>query len=734
MFRAKRVEAAWLRDECRLNGFEEFYDSCWQDRGDSCVMAVESETREINKEVVFCNTGGTGKCKFKEEVITCKPSLNPVQAVVNWVSEENKKLGGLVYEVYLEPGDFTVEQKAGCVFGGSSCNGFVQNKGGKEVPNFFGQERYGVQVPSFTRIRGTNRGNEWVSRFYISKESYGAFGESFVKGGGAKGGGVNGLMVLTNVLGEGSVAPGTPEKEIKLYEESMANPVKQVIIEKIHFLGVGGMEERKQSVNIPTDYYCAAPECGYIYTSTYAIVGKRIKGENVIIRKNRMELFPAFVFMGHFFNMFSSSLPQDLFKDGTITSIPVSGQADSPIEISYNLMEKAIGADSVIVGGDYIDITNNTVRNSFNDWYGNPAGISVYQDSSQVRVEGNRIEGFLTGINFEGLFALSKPEWGMGEGVINNWDRVARGNVIKDNILLKTVTCMSIQRQIGVTITGNYCEADKERMGRLMEKSFYYPESKYTFLKGLLGRVPGQKEAYDMNTALLGWGIHLRTSQGAVIWDNTFKGYPKGFLMHNMNILDGGMKDDILGYNLFETNTQESQTYITKVQSEGLTDNFYGVYWAAAGGREPQNVRMCQSNALPFKGGDREYQNRNLAGQMINADCGNFDLIIPSRAPTQTPAPAKRVISPTPTSQSCLVCPGKTTKTKGDANCDGVIDFADYGVWRREYFDEGGRSGGVKENWQSNFDCSRDGNKQVTGADFQVWLSSCVIDPKGRCN
>jgi len=52
-------------------------------------------------------------------------------------------------------------------------------------------------------------------------------------------------------------------------------------------------------------------------------------------------------------------------------------------------------------------------------------------------------------------------------------------------------------------------------------------------------------------------------------------------------------------------------------------------------------------------------------------------------------------------------------KAKGDANCDGAIDQADYSIWRKEYIDE------VKTNnrWEADFDC----NNVVDSADYSNW-------------
>jgi hypothetical protein len=90
---------------------------------------------------------------------------------------------------------------------------------------------------------------------------------------------------------------------------------------------------------------------------------------------------------------------------------------------------------------------------------------------------------------------------------------------------------------------------------------------------------------------------------------------------------------------------------------------------------------------------------------------------------------------PTIASGDCPVCPnGVALKKLGNADCSAKVDFADYAIWRREYFDEGGRGTIAKNDWQANFDCDLTKDKMVTGMDFQRWLDNCVIDPQGECN
>lgn len=61
-------------------------------------------------------------------------------------------------------------------------------------------------------------------------------------------------------------------------------------------------------------------------------------------------------------------------------------------------------------------------------------------------------------------------------------------------------------------------------------------------------------------------------------------------------------------------------------------------------------------------------------------------------------------------------------KIEGDADCNGIINIADFALWRKEftqYLKEGGVTG---EGWQSDFDL----NGVVNVADFSVWLEGLM--------
>ena len=61
-------------------------------------------------------------------------------------------------------------------------------------------------------------------------------------------------------------------------------------------------------------------------------------------------------------------------------------------------------------------------------------------------------------------------------------------------------------------------------------------------------------------------------------------------------------------------------------------------------------------------------------------------------------------------------------KAKGDANCDGVIDGADYSIWRKEYKDVSNGQPVSSTTWESDFSCDR----VVDGNDFSIWRRSYI--------
>jgi hypothetical protein len=80
---------------------------------------------------------------------------------------------------------------------------------------------------------------------------------------------------------------------------------------------------------------------------------------------------------------------------------------------------------------------------------------------------------------------------------------------------------------------------------------------------------------------------------------------------------------------------------------------------------------------------------------------------------------------------------GKPTfkgKEKGDANCDGFIDGADYSIWRYEYVDVCGGEAVSRNSWEADFtgpDGKCDGI--VDGADYSLWRAN-YIDLSGGGN
>jgi glycogen synthase len=61
-------------------------------------------------------------------------------------------------------------------------------------------------------------------------------------------------------------------------------------------------------------------------------------------------------------------------------------------------------------------------------------------------------------------------------------------------------------------------------------------------------------------------------------------------------------------------------------------------------------------------------------------------------------------------------------KENGDSNCDGIVNGADYSVWRREYIDISQRGDLVRNNWESDFTGPNgkcDG--VVNGYDYSLW-------------
>jgi len=100
---------------------------------------------------------------------------------------------------------------------------------------------------------------------------------------------------------------------------------------------------------------------------------------------------------------------------------------------------------------------------------------------------------------------------------------------------------------------------------------------------------------------------------------------------------------------------------------------------------------------------------------------------IPTIKPTSTPIPTLKptntpTIKPTypPSTQTptklCTPCSFSSLKSKGDANCDGIIDIVDRSIWSAEFLTDGGNLT-KKNNWLSDFNC--DGYVNVI--DRSIW-------------
>jgi hypothetical protein len=63
-------------------------------------------------------------------------------------------------------------------------------------------------------------------------------------------------------------------------------------------------------------------------------------------------------------------------------------------------------------------------------------------------------------------------------------------------------------------------------------------------------------------------------------------------------------------------------------------------------------------------------------------------------------------------------------KYKGDADCSGYVDGADYSVWRREYVDE--RKIGSR--WEADFSCKG----STDNTDYSIWRKSSIDERNDR--
>lgn len=66
----------------------------------------------------------------------------------------------------------------------------------------------------------------------------------------------------------------------------------------------------------------------------------------------------------------------------------------------------------------------------------------------------------------------------------------------------------------------------------------------------------------------------------------------------------------------------------------------------------------------------------------------------------------------------------------GDADCNGVVDAADFNIWRSEYYDQQA-STLAKDSWKSNFSCSST-KKTVSMQDYGIWRTTCT-ETGGAC-
>ncbi len=125
--------------------------------------------------------------------------------------------------------------------------------------------------------------------------------------------------------------------------------------------------------------------------------------------------------------------------------------------------------------------------------------------------------------------------------------------------------------------------------------------------------------------------------------------------------------------------------------------------------------------------GDRN-SNYGISDPITTSDEENFDITVANFDNVGgddfvifTPSSALVYLNKcTPSGAStCNTCEGKEgDKSKGDANCDGKVDLADFEAWRGEYFD-----GENKDNWKADFNCSKELSKPDL-SDFNIWRTS----------
>lgn len=585
-----------LPDACR-NTNNTTFANCWRDQVRSCVFVVDSGTKEIDTNNAYCLQAGV--CKFKNSEITCKKSLNPIQSAVNVASSKNNSLSTKYtkYEVYLEPGNFSVEQTCFDHPGNQSCSGFVQSNG---KVNAFAGFRFAVQIPSFTKLSGTLLNGNQVSNFYVTEESYNAWGNNIYTPA------VWSLLYLTNVLS--SNENNNTAIYANSYLPSVQNPVTDVTIENLRLLGVGGDAKRVVNNNVTVSQpYCDDSQCKYRYTSSYAISAGKVGSptrSNIKILNNKMENFQAFIYLMHIFGIY---LPAeglgDLNGDGLLDVLRAEGTPTDPIQIKNNYMAESVGADQVITIGDNIVIEGNTLKNNYNNWSGNPCGFGIFANSKNVIVRGNRVENYLTAINFEGPNPTSikgrSGELETDRQLALGPEYSATGNVLENNIFENVLVCANIQRQVNATVRNNTCTFNEARYKKLASKAYYSPASKYQYIASYIGRSITQDEAMQINNSGLGAPFLFRTSQNTRILQNTFTGFPRGFIVEIVNWLKNGHINNVIKKNKFNTTATKRDELRNYALGQGVADQFYSVTWSSFN-TDNKNNKICTDNIFLY--------------------------------------------------------------------------------------------------------------------------------------
>jgi hypothetical protein len=110
-----------------------------------------------------------------------------------------------------------------------------------------------------------------------------------------------------------------------------------------------------------------------------------------------------------------------------------------------------------------------------------------------------------------------------------------------------------------------------------------------------------------------------------------------------------------------------------------------------------------------------------ILGENSNGQCLLGTCVAVTVTPVETLIPGP---------EECLVCPtGMVDKTKGNADCNNIVDLSDFSAWRKEYFDEGAKGTIEKDDWSANFNCPTD--KKTDLVDFTTWLTNCFGEEGG---